>query len=676
MGDSCKKNFVETAKVPRSAVLIAGMNTKHRLIAPNSPAAMQHEQKRTHNAMPTDTATNPTRPVALEVVTAMNDRVLTSDVLRKLHAWRREDKRRNTSTNTAVSDRAVLVGLLILSAEGIPMSMTRLAELFESRIDAASKELLGLPTGLPADATSPRTTARWIGNTTRAFHRLVTVMDPFAEAMNRASTPADPSGDFAANDVPHEESMKTRLDAFTQALLQMTFAEQPAQFRDSRQRINIAIADHMIPDTRRIKTMDQNPSEVTMAGATSSATAGTTDTSGDSYLPKGTARRAQPGTRQPATRKWGREASIAVRVDPDGADGYSVPRLAVSATLHLPMQNTAHTAITLMRGALDTGLIPGIIDTDLGYFASNSVDRLHVPTFEFGFTPCTDYKKHQLGVSNASAGVLWVEGNAYCPLLPARLITASTDFRERRIDTNAYNHMISERNEYMLRAVGKPNQSGAVRMVCAARTHDRPAQPRLHGASGVSHQEDANSGCSKVNVSACAADLLRRQAFTYGTPAWQQFHSRSRTAAEIFNATMHRTSTASHEHVSGFAAAQILLTMTLVSYNLREITRISRRERMPSGGAGTTTIGESTATKLTIRTDKARGTADLLFHPRTEEQRLLADLHDTIVAEVDGTRPCGGVRDALVAIRKRDYGRIVDKLAEAYLRRGFQVVVE
>jgi len=607
----------------------------------------------------------------------MNDRVLTSDVLRKLHAWRREDKRRNISTQTAISDRAVLVGLLILSAEDVPMSMTRLAEMFESRIDAASKELLGLPTGLLADATSARTTARWIGNTTRAFHRLVTVMDPFAEAMKRASTPADPSGDVAANDVAHEALMKTRLDAFTQALLQMTFAEQPAQFRDSRQRINIAIADHMIPSTDRTLTRANAPaSEIKIDATVLTRRERALIDSNGWYRRTGTARRSRPGAPGPATWAWGREASVAVRVDPVEADGSPVPRLAVSATLHLPMQDTANTAITLMRGALDTGLIPGIIDTDLGYFASNPVDRLHEPTCELGFTPSTDYKKHQLGVSNAYAGVLWVEGNAYCPLLPARLITASTDFRDHIIDRNAYNHMISERNEYMLRAVGKPNKSGAVRMVCAARTHDGPAQPRLHGASGVSQREDAESGCSKVNVSAYAGDRLRRQAFTYGTPAWQQFHSRSRTAAEAFKATMHRTSTASREHVSGFAAAQILLTMTLVSYNLREITRISRRERMPIGGAGTRTIRESAATKLTIRTDKARGTADLLFHPRTEEQRLLADLHDTIVAEVDGTRPCGRVRDALVAIRKRDYGRIVDKLAEAYLRRGFKVVVE
>ena len=634
---------------------------------------MQHEQQRTHNAMTPDIPANPTRPVSLEAVSAMNDRVLTSGVLRQLDAWRQEDKRRNTSAQTSVSDRAVLVGLLILSGEGVPMSMTRLAELFESRIDTASKELLGLPT----DATDTRTTARWIGNTTRAFHRLVTVMEPFAEATKRASKPTDPSVDFAANDVAHEASMKTRLDAFTQALLQMTFAEQPAQFRDSSQRINIAIADHMVPSTHRPLTRaNASASEIKIDTTAPTRRERAVIDSNGWYRRTGTPRRSRPGARRSATWAWGREASVAVRVDPNGADGHSVPRLAVSATLHLPMQDTAHTAITLMRGALDTGLVPGIIDTDLGYFASNPVDRLHKPTFELGFTPSTDYKNHQLGVSNAYAGVLWVEGNAYCPLMPAKLITASADVRERRIDMTAYNDMISERNEYMLRAVGKPNKSGAVRMVCAARTHDGPAQPAFHDVSGVSHQADADSGCSKVNVSVYAGDLLRRQAFAYGTLAWQQVHSRSRIVAEAFNTTMRRSSTASHEHVSGFAAAQVLFTMSLVTYNLREITRISERDRMLNRGGRRRAVRKIAARALTIRTDRAQGTADLLFYPRTEEQRLLADLHDTIVAEVDGTRSCGGVHDALVAIRKRDFVRVVDTLADAYRERGFEVVVE
>jgi hypothetical protein len=621
--------------------------------------------------MTSHTFANPTRLVSPEVVTTVNDRILASGVLRQLDEWRREDKRRNTSTQTAVSDRAVLVGLLILSGEGVPMSMTRLAELFEARIDAASKDLLGLST----EATDTRTTTRWVGSTTRAFHRLIAVMDPFAD-VTKPATLAPDTGEFAAERGDREALMKARLDAFTQMLLLMTFVEQPARYRVASQAIHIAIADHMIPGTRRIKTMDQNPSAATMAATTLSATDDTTDTSGDWYRPTGTARRSRTGARQPATRKWGREASVAVRVDPNGADGYPVPRLAVSAMLHLPLQDTAHTAITLMRGALDTGLVPGIIDTDLGYFVSNSVDRLHVPTFELGFTPSTDYKQHQLGVSNTYVGVLWVEGNACCPLMPTRLITATAEFRERRIDMKVYNEMLSERNEYMLRAVGKSNKSGAVRMVCSAKTHSGPAQPRLHGASGVAHQADADSGCSKVHVSASAGDLLRRQALAYGTPAWRQFHSRSRTVAEAFNATMHRTSTASHEHVAGFAAAQVLLTMTLVSYNLTEITRFSERERMLNSCAGRRAVRKTGAMALTIRTDKARGTADLLFHPRTEEQRLLADLHDTIVAEVDGTRPCGGVRDALVAIRKRDYGHVVEKLAEAYRGRGFEVFVE
>ncbi|HEV7950087.1 MAG TPA: hypothetical protein VGP24_09995 [Glaciihabitans sp.] len=85
------------------------------------------------------------RPVSADRVARMSDRVSASGVLEHLAQWRRQDNPRSASARTAVSDRAVLVGLLILSEEDSPLQVTQLAELFEYRIDSEARQLLGLP---------------------------------------------------------------------------------------------------------------------------------------------------------------------------------------------------------------------------------------------------------------------------------------------------------------------------------------------------------------------------------------------------------------------------------------------------------------------------------------------------------------------------------------------------
>jgi hypothetical protein len=228
-----------------------------------------------------------------------------------------------------------------------------------------------------------------------------------------------------------------------------------------------------------------------------------------------------------------------------------------------------------VRGALGTGLRPGIVDTDLGYFASNPVTKLHKPTFELGFTPSTHYKQWRLGASNAYDGVLWVEGHAYCPQMPGQRITATVDRFQRTIDEANYRERIQARTEHKLRTVGKANKSGAFRMICTSGHHDAaPTAPSQRDtASTASAEERSDTSCRKERVSVYESDLLRRQAFTYGSPKWQDFHSRSRTTAEAVNARLKRDSVDQHPLGVGFSAAQVFLTLSLTAYNLRETAR-------------------------------------------------------------------------------------------------------
>ena len=81
-------------------------------------------------------------------------------------------------------------------------------------------------------------------------------------------------------------------------------------------------------------------------------------------------------------------------------------------------------------------------------------------------------------------------------------------------------------------------------------------------------------------------------------------------------------------------------------------------------------------TTLRIKTDRSHGEADLLFYPGTDSREFLDELHDTVVSQIDGVRTKGGISDSVVAIRKRDFDDVVERLAHYYQLNGFAVTVE
>lgn len=187
------------------------------------------------------------RTIQYPLVKKLNDRVTAAGVLDQIADWRRADTPRSASATTNVSDRAVLVGLLILAGEDSPMTIRCLAGLLQHRIDAEARRLVDLPSDLPADGTPAQRSARWYKLTASAFHRMTRAMDPFSQSMQQPMSNSDIAEGLRAHDSELAKTMKSRLDSFTQSFLLMTLAEQPAQFRDTDQPIDIAIDDWFIP---------------------------------------------------------------------------------------------------------------------------------------------------------------------------------------------------------------------------------------------------------------------------------------------------------------------------------------------------------------------------------------------------------------------------------------------
>lgn len=526
-------------------------------------------------------------------VTLAHSRVLQTGILDKLDAWRSEDAHvTGASARPAlISDHAILVGLLLLASEHGPLQISSLALVFQHRLHAESRTLLCLSDAAPGFAGHAREVKRWMGRTHRAFHRMLSLMDPFPQERNTSSTYVEVQAVLDAHDSDREKKMKARLDEFTEGFLHMTFMHQPRHHRHATSRIDLAIEQTFIasPTTGGFsrKTLPQKVADEIGADSRSRQP-GPVDVFAGWWV--GAAHNGKSDYR------WGWAANIAVRVDSEHPGESRFPKLAISATLSMPNIGVADEAVALMRSALSTGLAPGITDADKAYFANSRVERLHEPTFNLGFTPSTDYRVDQLGVKGGHYGATFIEGRAYCPSMPTTLQNASEDHVNGTIDAETYQRRIQERVHFELRPKGKRDDQGRIRMMCPAvgasptvtcPLRERPASDVSSASPRVDETdlpEYPDKICTQQSATFDKYDGLReRQAFAYGSREWQEFHTHSRNSAESLNAgvkspALESLDDASRRSVRGFAAAQVFVTILLTNYNLRTIAAYLRVE--------------------------------------------------------------------------------------------------
>lgn len=535
-------------------------------------------------------------------------RVEKTGALDLLARWRDEDApTAGRSVRAAlIPQQAVLVGLLLLADEDSPLWINSLAELLQHRLTAASRALLGLPESATTDAYDARARKRWYSATHSAFHRMVDLMDAFPQAGWKSHTAAEVQAVLDGHDPARETKMKARLDQFTSAFLQMTFREQPRRLRPVTSRIDIALGTTFIASRNRTGFSERNlakqvASEVGMTPG--ERRPGPVDVFAGWYVRTENQSDAAPrmGRTVPAAQKvisardygWGWAADIAVRVDSLHPNERRFPQLAISATMRLPGDGAPEHALSLMRSALDTGLEAGIVDMDRAYFANYGVERLQEPIFRLGFTPSADYRADRFGVQGSRAGAELIEGRFYCPAMPRVLKDASKDRLTGIIDEDTFHARRQERIHFELRPKGVPDSTGSVRMMCPAVAPSPTVICPL--------REEATGVTERVSVRVCDDDLpdlpdriciqrsvtfsheeglRQRQAFTYGSAEWEQFHRHARRSIEALNAVVGQTRTS--PRVNGFAAAQLFLTLRLASMNLHSIRSFLVAELRPS----------------------------------------------------------------------------------------------
>ncbi|MCY7403983.1 MAG: hypothetical protein LH475_05030 [Cryobacterium sp.] len=253
------------------------------------------------------------------IVAQANDRVTQTGALDLLASWRTPHQRAGHERST-VSDRVILVGLVLLAGERSPHTITTLADLIQHRFAPESRELLCLPT---PESNTDLETACWYSRTGDAYHRLLDLMDPFPQKRGRTFTFTETQAALDAHDPEREMIMKARLDTFTNAFLQMTFREQPQNLREGT--ISLAIGEKLLA----------SPS-----------------------------RRGHSRVRRSSSPKWGWSACIALVVNSEEAGAPRKLQLAIGATVNPPSAASADAALNVMGAALLTRLPIGVVHAD------------------------------------------------------------------------------------------------------------------------------------------------------------------------------------------------------------------------------------------------------------------------------------------------------------------------
>ncbi|MBG6059921.1 hypothetical protein RCH16_003383 [Cryobacterium sp. MP_M5] len=537
-------------------------------------------------------------------VALMEGRVRKTGVLERLQDWRDEDAAAFSigGRPSLISERAMLTGMLLLAKEGTAMHLTCVRDLFMFRLSDASRTLLGLQAPSAAFVGHIAEKNRWYANTSRAFHRINDLMDPFPQERRHSKTYTQIQEILRAHDGVLADKRKARLDEFTKLFLVMTFNEQSRDIRRASKKVDISFDQTYVgaPTKRGYshKTLAQRVADEAKVEEKRTLKPGPVDafvgwhvTTGERVdMPKGEIDNTAPNKKAGfANFRWGWEINIAVRVDSEAPGQHRFPGLAVAATMSLPNVRVAEEAVSLMRATKALGLEAGVGDADKQYWANSTPERLHDDALKEGFTPSTDYRITNLGAKGGYRGARFIEGGTYCPGTPEPLQNATKELLGNIIDTATYRERIKSRTAFQLHVKEKPDAKGRVVLRCPAlgpsptvtcplrellKTVTDKARPAVDGAD---LPDFADKICTQHSVAFDTAQFARTaQAFEYGTPEWDKFHTHARNSIESLNNQIKSGGTediesASRRRVRGFGAAQIIVTILLTNFNLRKI---------------------------------------------------------------------------------------------------------
>ncbi|QNE35887.1 hypothetical protein [Leifsonia shinshuensis] len=528
-----------------------------------------------------------------EVLTT-NKCIEMTGVLCKLEEWRLEDRGGKQASGPApyVTDRAILVIMLMLAREHKPLNETAIAEVMHRRLTDESREFLDLPHALPSSPLKPKGSEEknWQNHAYNGFHRILNPMDPHPDtkgSRRRLLNNAERDAIRTARDLNTMRRRKERLDWFSQQFVQMTFTMQPRRLRRLQTKANISI--------------DQTPVAVyTKRGHK------------DEFDPNERAERlvkemdaawyVKPGKKY----VWGYAANFAVSTSNIPGQNAGFPITIRAFTLSVPNVEITGEAVRLGKQLVDAGHEPGRMTIDRGYPGGSDSDSnytddndaFHKRVRELGFSRVFDYKRTELGKKpGGQNGSIYVEGEHLCPATPDDLVNASIRAQNLEIGEAEYRFLIEERSSYSLRNKETPDADGKVKKMCPALGPQAKIECPLRAIHPKSSQkakprvlkrnlpERLDNICCNTSATFVETDetLKFKQDLRYGSPEWQTTYTADRNMVEGVNGYIkdegkENLGSAARRSAAGIAAQQVLVTMLVVSANMRKLQSFLKEE--------------------------------------------------------------------------------------------------
>jgi len=526
-----------------------------------------------------------------------SDRLDIAGVLPKFAEWRAADAKYRGGRERFIDDRAIMVACMLLRVDESPMWITEMGNLFHYRLDDDGRRELGIA-GVPDTGAVEVDRIRWFNRAWRAFHAVVDTMDPWPGSrllLDREGRIAQ----MTLREKNNARAKQERIDWFSGAMLEMTFQIQPREIRrEWRGALSVDQTAVRAPSQRGRSrhTPDTKIEVIHYNDDGTEKPVYVLEPDADRYPKKFSNKpREGDGTASQLEYEWSYMADIVVQAADNPGTRAKHPLLAMSVGLSKPNEDIGGTTVRAMKAIKARGHHVSRLTADLGYIGLGPVNY-NVPMKEIGVPLVTDYKEYQKGVEGNVGGAVQVEGGHFCPGTPQNLLNASIDYDEGEIDRSTWSDRMTERQLYKVRAKERPDKDGHRPMMCPAigpgatvecefrDIHNRSSKKAKPAIMKSRLPKKPDRICTQSSVDFGPHDgVEHEQLIPYGTPEWQETYKHDRNSVESYNAYVKNGPESldkpENRRVRGRAAQQFIVTMLLMSANIRKLARFLADER-------------------------------------------------------------------------------------------------
>ncbi|QSR29128.1 hypothetical protein CFI00_01155 [Nocardioides sp. S5] len=384
-----------------------------------------------------------------KTVDSVFDAINKADVLDHVEARIAKRKKRK-GRPTAIGYRALLVAIMLTAMDGKGCLSSEIARTLYFRLHPASMRLLDIK-ALPTAATAEearRELWRVERHVRTALRRFLITLDPSIHPTGKEI----PWIELRERDRPlTTEEILDNHDALTlvcNRILRIPYTLLPAKVRSKY---------------RGSACIDATPLRLHTKGRGVDNTLASTDPNAGFYVRGGDHADHGNGVRKAF---YGYDINLMVAACDYLGDNQYLPALPIAMHLDAPGVDAAGAARRVMTDLAAHVHQPNYLAGD-GLYANATAETFHLPARSLGWKLVLPILDDHIGVQGSADGLFLVEGEWYCPSIPAILVDATKDFRAGAITRKEYLERIASRETYRARNKGM-NDSGTQRWGCPA----------------------------------------------------------------------------------------------------------------------------------------------------------------------------------------------------------------